>query len=167
MAENIANIFEKTKRYNAWEGQTIQIGYERKQYLEKITEFLDTRLVKVLVGQRRSGKSYLLRQIMNYLIKNKNVDPKNLFFLNKEFIAFDEIQTASDLEELFSIYRTQLQVKGKIYIFLDEVQNIEGWETFVNSYSQDFTQDYELFVSGSNSTLIIRRISNITIRQIY
>ncbi len=154
MAEKIASIFEKTKRYNVWEGQTIQIGYERKQYLEKITGFLDTRLVKVLVGQRRSGKSYLLRQIMNYLITNKNIDPKNLFFLNKEFIAFDEIQTASDLEELFSIYRTQLQVKGKIYIFLDEVQNIEGWETFVNSYSQDFTQDYELFVSGSNSTLL-------------
>lgn len=73
MTENIAKIFDKTKKYNAWEGQALQIGYERRQYLEKITEFLNTRLVKVLVGQRRSGKSYLLRQIMNYLIMNKKV----------------------------------------------------------------------------------------------
>ena len=63
-------------------------------------------------------------------------------------------ETASDLEELFAYYRTQLQVEGKIYLFLDEVQNIEKWETFVNSYSQDFTQKYELFVSGSNSNLL-------------
>lgn len=91
---------------------------------------------------------------MNYLTTHKNVNPKNLFFVNKEFIAFDDIRTASDLEELFAHYRTQLQVEGKIYLFLDEVQNIENWETFVNSYSHDFTQEYELFVSGSNSNLL-------------
>jgi len=107
-----------------------------------------------LVGQRRAGKSYLLRQIMKFLISNKNVDPKNLFFVNKEFFAFDDIRTASDLEELFAYYRKQLQVEGKIYLFLVEVQNIENWETFVNSYSQDFTAEYELFVSGSNSNLL-------------
>jgi predicted AAA+ superfamily ATPase len=154
MAEKTLKAFEKTKIYNAWEGEAIKVGYERKQYLEKITELVDTRLVKVLVGQRRAGKSYLLRQIMNYLIKDKKVNPKNLFFVNKEFIAFDDIRTASDLEDLFTYYRSQLQVEGKIYIFLDEVQNIDGWETFVNSYSQDFTRDYELFVSGSNSNLL-------------
>lgn len=91
---------------------------------------------------------------MHFLISNKNVDPKNLFFVNKEFIAFDDIRTASDLEELFAYYRSQLQVEGKIYLFLDEVQNIENWEAFVNSYSQDFTAEYELFVSGSNSNLL-------------
>ncbi|MEX0981169.1 MAG: ATP-binding protein [Bacteroidales bacterium] len=154
MSEKIESVFEKSKSYNTWEGQSIQSGYERKEYLKKIIAHIDTQLVKVLVGQRRTGKSYLLRQLMNYLIENKNVDPKNLFFVNKEFIAFDDIRTASDLEELFTYYRSQIQVEGKIYLFLDEVQNIEGWETFVNSYSQDFTRDYELFVSGSNSTLL-------------
>ncbi len=154
MTENIANTFKKIKRYNTWEKQPVQIGFLRNKYLDKITELIDTRLVKVLVGQRRAGKSYLLRQIMNFLISNKNVDPKNLFFVNKEFIAFDDIRTASDLEELFSYYRKQLQVEGKIYFFLDEVQNIEDWEIFVNSYSQDFTGEYELFVSGSNSNLL-------------
>lgn len=154
MNENVANTFQKIKNYNVWEKQPVQIGYLRDNYLDKITELIDTRLVKVLVGQRRAGKSYLLRQIMNFLISNKNVDPKNLFFVNKEFIAFDDIRTASDLEELFVYYRKQLQVEGKIYLFLDEVQNIENWEAFVNSYSQDFTGEYELFVSGSNSNLL-------------
>jgi uncharacterized protein len=154
MTEKIANTFQKIRKYNVWEKQPVQIGFLRNKYLDKITELIDTRLVKVLVGQRRAGKSYLLRQIMNFLISNKKVDPKNLFFVNKEFIAFDDIRTASDLEELFAYYRKQLKVEGKIYLFLDEVQNIENWEAFVNSYSQDFTGEYELFVSGSNSNLL-------------
>ena len=91
---------------------------------------------------------------MNILISEKGVNPKNLFFVNKEFTAFDDIRTASDLEELFTYYRTELKVEGQTYIFLDEVQNIEAWETFVNSYSQDFIEDYDLFVTGSNSNLL-------------
>lgn len=154
MVEKIKNTFNKAKRYNNWEGAAIKTGFERKNYLEKITEYVNTKLVKVLVGQRRAGKSYLLRQIMNFLISDQKVDPKNIFFVNKEFTAFDDIQTASDLEELFTFYKTELKLEGKIYLFLDEVQNIDSWETFVNSYSQDFTQEYELFISGSNSNLL-------------
>jgi len=154
MNEKIDITFEQIRRYNTWEGPFAQTGYERTNFLEKITKYIDTRLVKVLVGQRRAGKSYLLRQIMNILISEKGVNPKNLFFVNKEFTAFDDIRTASDLEELFTYYRTELKVEGKIYLFLDEVQNIEAWETFVNSYSQDFIEDYELFVTGSNSNLL-------------
>jgi predicted AAA+ superfamily ATPase len=154
MNEIIAKAFEKTRRYNIWEGEALQTGYVRRGYLERITKYVDTKLIKVLTGQRRSGKSYLLRQIMNLLISDKRVNPKNLFFINKEFTAFDDIRTASDLEELFIYYKAELRIEGKIYIFLDEVQNIENWETFVNSYSQDFTQEYELFISGSNSNLL-------------
>jgi len=100
---------------------------------------VNTKLVKVLVGQRHAGKSYLLRQIMNFLVSDKKVNPKNIFFVNKEFTAFDDIQTASDLEELFTFYKAELKVEGRIYLFLEEVQNIDSWESFVNSYSQDIT----------------------------
>ena len=58
----------------------------------------------------------------------KKVDPQNIFYINKEFTAFDEIRTSSDLEALFMYYKTAMQVKGKIFLFLDEVQNIEDWE---------------------------------------
>ncbi len=147
-------IFEKIRKYNIWDGQPLHSGYERSEYLNRITEYIGTKLVKVLVGQRRVGKSYILRQIINFLIEQKEVNPKNIFFINKEFTAFDDIKTATDLENLFSYYKKRYKVTGKIYIFLDEIQNIGNWESYVNSYSQDFTQDFELFITGSNSNLL-------------
>lgn len=154
MDKNIKETFEKIGKYNNWEGQLIQTGYKRQEYLDKIIKYIGTRLVKVLIGQRRAGKSYILRQIMDFLVTQNKVNPQNIFFINKEFTAFDDIRTASDLEKLFTHYKNQLKINGKIYLFLDEVQNIKAWETFVNSYSQDFTHEYELFVSGSNSNLL-------------
>ena len=129
-------------------------GFERKSYLNKVSKFIGNKLIKVLIGQRRVGKSYILRQIISYLISQKGVNPKYIFYVNKEYIGFDDIKSAADLENLFTFYQNELNVSGKIYIFLDEVQNIENWETFVNSYSQDFTNDYEIFITGSNSNLL-------------
>lgn len=147
-------VFEKIRKYNIWDGHTIQIGYERIEYLDRIAKYIGTGLIKVLVGQRRVGKSYILRQIINSLVKQKGVNPKNIFFVNKEFTAFDDIKTKIDLESLFKYYQNSFKVSGKIYIFLDEVQHIIDWESFVNSYSQDFTQEFELFITGSNSNLL-------------
>ncbi len=146
-------IFEKIRSYNIWDGQSFNTGFERNDYLNRISNYVGTKLVKVLVGQRRVGKSYILRQIMNFLTSQKEVNPQNIFYINKEYIAFEDIKTSSDLGSVFDFYRKHLSIKGKIYIFLDEVQNIQNWESFVNSYSQDFTSEYELFVTGSNSNL--------------
>lgn len=148
------NIFGKIKKYNPWGGLNFNLGFKRTSYLEKISGYIGNKLIKVIVGQRRTGKSYVLRQIMNILITDQSVNPKNIFYLNKEYTAFDEINTAVDLENIFSYYKAQLEVSGKVYLFLDEIQNIKGWETFVNSYSQDFTGEYELFITGSNSKLL-------------
>lgn len=148
------SIFDKIAVYNVWDGKSYNTGYERSEYLATITRYIGNKLIKVLVGQRRVGKSYVLRQIINYLTSVKGVNPQNIFYLNKEYTAFDEVKASSDLEALFNYYRQQFNLANKIYIFLDEVQNILNWETFVNSYSQDFTTEYELFVTGSNSNLL-------------
>lgn len=150
----MTELFKELRKYNYWDGQALKIGFERSGYLENITGFINNKLVKVLVGQRRVGKSYIMRQIINYLIKNRNVNPKNIFYLNKEYIVFDSIRTYSDLLNIYQHYEKVLEVTGKVFIFLDEVQNIDGWEKFVNSYSQDFTREYELFITGSNSNLL-------------
>ncbi len=147
-------IFEKIRTYNVWNGKFYNTGYERSEYLNTITKYIGNKLIKVLVGQRRVGKSYVLRQIINYLTSVKGVNPQNIFYLNKEYTAFDEIKSSSDLDALFTYYRQQFSLTGKIYIFLDEVQNIVNWETFTNSYSQDFTSEYEVFITGSNSNLL-------------
>jgi len=149
------NILDQISRYNFWDTTNISsIGYLRKSYMDSISSYLGNKLVKVLVGQRRVGKSYILRQLISSLVNERKVNPKNIFYLNKEYLAFDEIKTSTDLHNLFEYYKKELKVKGKIYIFLDEVQNIENWENFVNSYAQDFTNEYELFITGSNSKLL-------------
>jgi predicted AAA+ superfamily ATPase len=58
------------------------------------------------------------------------------------------------LDALFKLYKERLKPVGRIYLFLDEIQNIEGWEKLANSYSQDYTAEYELYISGSNSKLL-------------
>lgn len=154
-------IFENIRKYNFWDNQSPDFGYFRDIYLKRINKFIDNKLIKVIIGQRRSGKSYLLRQIINSLINERGVNPGNIFYFNKEYTAFDDISDSRKLEELFNFYKKKLNVVGKIYIFLDEVQNIENWERFVNSYSQDFSNDYELFISGSNSKLLSGELANL------
>lgn len=64
------------------------------------------------------------------------------------------MKTNEDLDSLFNLYLKQINPQGRIYLFIDEIQNVEGWERFANSYSQDYTAEYELFISGSNSKML-------------
>ncbi|MFA7445209.1 MAG: ATP-binding protein [Flavobacteriaceae bacterium] len=145
--------FESLQKYNFWNGNVPQLGFLREHYTNNIFNYINNKLIKVLVGQRRSGKSYILRQIAHQLITN-GVNPKNIFYINKEFIDFDFVKNYKDLEQLVKLYKAQLKPKGKIYLFIDEIQNITEWERLVNSYSQDFSESYELFISGSNSKML-------------
>jgi len=159
--EIMKDLLLRMGKYNLWENTSLDTGYFRHAYLNNIKKYLGNKLVKVIVGQRRSGKSYLLRQIMKYLTNELQVNPVNIFYLNKEFTIFDEIAVFTDLENLLRLYRQTFNISGKVYIFLDEVQNIRSWEKFVNSFSQDFTEDYEIFISGSNSTLLSGELSTL------
>ena len=149
MNEKIAII----EKYNLWEAKTFDFGFKREEYTEKIVDFIGNRLIKVLVGQRRSGKSYILRQVGKQLIDN-GVKPENTLFINREFADLDFLRTYKDLDELIKSYKKELKPKGKVYIFIDEVQIIEQWEKVVNSYSQDYSDSYEIFITGSNSKML-------------
>ena len=156
MLENLDAI----AKYNFWEDTEPEVGFLRTDYTSRIAGYSSDRVVKVLIGQRRVGKSYILRQVAKDLI-SKGVNKKNTFFVNKEYLAFDSVRTYQDLENLFQEYKKELAPEGKIYIFLDEVQEIEEWERFVNSYSQDCTAEYELFISGSNSKMLSSELSTL------
>ena len=149
MDEKIAII----EKYNLWEAKTFDFGFKREEYTEKIVDFIGNRLIKVLVGQRRSGKSYILRQVGKQLIDN-GVKPENTLFINREFADLDFLRTYKDLDELIKSYKKELKPKGKVYIFIDEVQIIEQWEKVINSYSQDYSDSYEIFITGSNSKML-------------
>ncbi len=145
--------FIALKKYNFWNGNVPQMGFLRENYLETIRNYFNNKIIKVIVGQRRTGKSYILRQIAQELITN-GVNPNNIFYLNKEFTDFDFVSDYKDLENLVKQYQQTIKPKGKVYLLIDEIQNIVAWERFANSYSQDFTKSYELFISGSNSKML-------------
>jgi predicted AAA+ superfamily ATPase len=145
--------FNTIRKYNFWDEKISELGYYRAHYAGKIYACTGNRLVKVLIGQRRTGKSYILRQLANKLIDNR-IDRKNILYVNKEYLDFDFITNYTDLDDFVKFYKKQLKVSGKIYLFIDEIQNIAGWEHFVNSCSQDFVDEYEIFISGSNSKML-------------
>lgn len=149
MDEKIAAL----RKHNLWDSNAIDWGYKRSDYTDKITDYTGNRLIKVLVGQRRSGKSYILRQIAKQLI-DSGVKPENTLIINREFADLDFLKTDKDLNDLIKLYKSALKPSGKVYIFIDEIQIIEDWEKVVNSYSQDYSESYELFISGSNSKLL-------------
>src|SRR3546814_7439036 len=91
--------------------------------------------------QRRVGKSYILRQIAKRLI-DSGTHPQNIFYINKEFTDFDFIKDYKDLEDLLKIYNGKLKPAGKKYLFIDEIQNVEGWEPFVDRKSTSLKSSY-------------------------
>lgn len=151
---------EQLKKYNLWGGNTITTGYERPLYTEKIVQYIGNRIIKVLTGQRRVGKSFLLRQIATKLI-DQGVNGNNILIINRELTVFDYLRTYKELDELIQIYLRELNPQGRVYIFIDEVQEIEEWEKVVNSYSQDYTGEYELFITGSNSKMLAGELSTL------
>lgn len=148
-------------KYNLWNGNSYKLGLRRTSYLSKIHAFIGTGLVKVLVGQRRSGKSYILRQVASALVSDMGIRPDNILYINKEYLDFDFIESYKELESLYRLYRSRLNPQGRVYLFLDEIQNVNGWEKFVNSHSQDFTEECEIFVSGSNSKMLSTELATL------
>ncbi|MFI3328318.1 MAG: ATP-binding protein [Rikenellaceae bacterium] len=146
-------ILNSIRKYNYWNKNVVDSGYLRTEYTERIGQYVGNKLVKVLVGQRRAGKSYILRQIASKLIDG-GVKSNNILYINKEYMELNTLRNAAELEELYKAYIKELKPKGKFYLFIDEIQHIEEWERFVNSHSQDFAEPCELFISGSNSNLL-------------
>lgn len=147
------STFEKLKRHNFWDGENIRTGIPRQKYLEQITAFSGNRLIKVLIGQRRAGKSYILRQLIQNLI-DRGINPNNIFYLDKEHLDFVDLTNRRELDQLIQIYLKNLTIKGKVFLLLDEVQEIAGWEKLVSSYAQDNQQEYEIYITGSNSHML-------------
>ena len=91
------------RKYNLWTEGDFDFGFMRVAYTGRIMDYVGNRLVKVLIGQRRTGKSYVLRQIARELIRN-GVPPQNTLFINRELSDFVFLKTHKDLEELVTLY---------------------------------------------------------------
>ena len=126
----------------------------REKYLTKIRAFYHSEsLIKIIYGMRRSGKSVILNQIMDEIIK-LGINKENIIYINFESLKYDFIKNAKDLYN----YIESLKInKSKYYVFLDEIQKVEEFEKAINSLR--ITNDYSIFITGSNSRMTLLELS--------
>ena len=149
---NILNHLDQINYWNKKPG--FDTGFIRSFYINQLEKALGNQLIKVIVGQRRSGKSFIVRQLIELLINNKKVPSRNIFYLNKELFEFEEIDSAGKLSELIKLYEDEYKPEGKVYLLIDEVQNISYWEKIMVSLAQNLVKEYEIIITGSNSRLL-------------
>lgn len=124
----------------------------RENYLKKMIDSKDTEFIKVITGIRRSGKSTLLLMFKDYLFKN-GVKQENIIHINFESGLYDNIKNYKDLYQ----YVKEKIKNNKIYLLLDEVQNVESWEKAINAFKVDF--DIDIYITGSNAYLLSSELS--------
>lgn len=152
---------EQIAKLNYWSGNRFDNGVERSWYLERILPYMGNRVIKVVTGQRRAGKSWLMRQVISSMLERHIMEPRQILYVNKEFYGYRFLQTPDDLMDLYDTYCREINPDKKSYVFLDEVHNVDGWERVVDSLSQDPSIDCEVFLTGSNSKLLSGELSTL------
>ena len=122
--------------------------YKRQYYIDKIKGFYNSDLIKVISGIRRCGKSCFLLSVMEDL-KDSGVAEKDIIYLNLDKRGFTNIKTPEALESALNARITDDHFK---YIFIDEIQNVKGFEQVVNAFRED--GNFSVFITGSNSYLL-------------
>jgi len=120
---------------------------KRPTYLNLVKPYIDKDIIKVIIGQRRVGKSYMLFQIMDEII-SLHENP-NIIYINKELYDFENIHNHNDL---LAYIQSNEEKKGKQYIFIDEVQDIEDFEKALRSLQAK--GGYDIYCTGSNAKLM-------------
>lgn len=127
----------------------------RQSYLNILLEFLDKEVIKVIMGIRRCGKSTLLKLFAEELRKRQIAD-KNIIHLNFESMKYRDI---TDCDLFYDHVVSIMPRNGKIYLLIDEPQNVAGWEKAVNSFKVDF--DCDIYITGSNARLLSSELSTL------
>jgi len=125
---------------------------DRPLYTNRIMAYVDTPFVKVLSGVRRCGKSTILKMIMEKL-RVRGIPEERIVSYRFDSMEYEDMSA----KQMYAELKNRLASDGKTYLFLDEVQEISGWEKVVNSIATDF--DVDLYVTGSNSRMMSSEIS--------
>ncbi len=149
-------IIEVLGLWNFW-NREIDAGIHRV-YTDKIFKSIKYEKVITLTGIRRSGKSTILKQIVKTLLETETIPKENTLIVNLEEPRLESIDVNS-LIKIYEAYKEIINPKGKPYIFLDEVQEIKGWEKFVRSLSE--TKEAYIFITGSSAKLMSEELSTL------
>lgn len=123
--------------------------YRREKYLKRIRPFYnDDDIIKVITGVRRCGKSSLMETISEE-IREQGVSDENIIYLDLDKRGYRSIKTA---EQLDALIEEKCQASGLKYLFIDEIQNVDGFEEVINGFRTE--GNYSIFITGSNSYLL-------------
>lgn len=125
----------------------------RAMYVDKIMAYADTPFVKILTGVRRCGKSTILKMIMQELETKRNVLPERIVSYRFDSMEYGDMTA----KQMFIELKKRISKDGRTYFFLDEMQEIKGWEKVVNSLASDY--DVDIYITGSNSRMMSSEIS--------
>lgn len=129
---------------------------KRDEYIKQIVPFIDKDVIKVLTGIRRSGKSVMLKLLMEEL-KNRGINEKQFIYINFENLKYRNLK---NYERLYDFILNKVDDKYKsYYIFLDEIQEVEEWEKCVNSLRVDEDFNFDIYITGSNAKLLSGELS--------
>lgn len=122
-------------------------------YVDKIMAYADTPFVKILTGVRRCGKSTILKMIMQELETKRNVLPERIVSYRFDSMEYEDMTA----KQMFIELKKRISKDGRTYFFLDEMQEIKGWEKVVNSLASDY--DVDIYITGSNSRMMSSEIA--------
>lgn len=125
----------------------------RPIYVDRIMTYADTPFVKILTGIRRCGKSTILKMLIDEM-KERGIHDGQILHYSFDSLEYEDIKTA---KALFAHLKQHLFLKGRTYLFLDEIQEVKSWEKVVNSLMTDY--DVDIYVTGSNSRMMSSEIS--------
>lgn len=129
---------------------------KRDEYIKKIVPFIDKDVIKVLTGIRRSGKSVMLKLLMEEL-KNRGINENQFIYINFENLKYRKLK---NYKRLYDFILNKVDDKYKsYYIFLDEIQEVEEWERCVNSLRVDEDFNFDIYITGSNAKLLSGELS--------
>ena len=154
-----ADLIDIIAPYNLWERE-LDSGLTREKYLKRFEDYFSVPSIAVaLTGVRRSGKTYLCRQMIKRLI-GTGIDPHSIIFINLEDPALEPFKDGPLLSDLYDSYLHFMKPRGTIYVFIDEVQTIRGWERWVRSMI-DKNPGTRIVITGSSSNIMSQELSSL------
>ncbi|MBI5298771.1 MAG: ATP-binding protein [Deltaproteobacteria bacterium] len=144
------------EKWNFWAKPNNKAGI-RRQITANISKFIKNKQVISLTGIRRSGKSTIMYQIMDELVKGGE-DPKNILYVNFEDPFFAKTGDLKMLDAVYQTYRENINPDRHPYLFLDEIQNIEQWERWVRTKNE--LGEAKIFITGSSAKLLSSEVAS-------
>ena len=149
-------IIKILKDWNFWE-RDLNTGFDRPYYLNKLKSFMESSHIIVISGARRSGKSFIMRQMVKSLIR-EGISKNSTLTVNFEDPRFVERDTET-LQKIYEAYLEFLNPRERPHLFLDEIQEVEDWERWVRSIHE--LDKAKIVISGSNARLLSKELSTL------